>query len=171
MKEYNDIYDKERNLTGRIHLRGTRWKKGEYGLVACVWVYDGKGNILLTRRAPEKSGAGSWENSGGAVLAGETSLEGVSRELYEETGIWADTACFKLLGSKRDGNTHYDHYCLQADVPLERIVLLPGETDAAQWASFEQVHAMIESGAIHPVIARQFLKYEPELLLRQTAQP
>lgn len=170
MKEYNDIYDKDRNLTGRVHLRGTRWKKGEYGLVACVWVYDGRGNILLTRRAPEKSGAGSWENSGGAVKAGETSLEGVSRELFEETGIWAEGDCFTLLGSKRDGNTHYDHYCLMADVPLERIVLLPGETDAAQWASFEKVHAMIDSGQIHPVIARQFLKYEPELLLRQTAQ-
>ena len=30
--EWNDIYDKERHLTGRVHLRGTRWKKGEYGL-------------------------------------------------------------------------------------------------------------------------------------------
>ena len=52
MEEFNDVYDKDRNLTGRLHLRGTPWKPGEYGLVVCVWVYDGKGNILLTRRAP-----------------------------------------------------------------------------------------------------------------------
>ena len=170
MKEYNDIYDKDRNLTGGVHLRGTRWKRGEYGLVACVWVYDGRGNILLTRRAPEKTGAGSWENSGGAVKAGENSLQGVVRELFEETGITADPADFVLLGSKRDGNTHYDHYCVKADVPLADIVLLPGETDGVQWASFDRVHALIESGDIHPVIARQFLKYEPELLARQSAQ-
>ena len=31
--EYDDIYDKHRNLTGRVHLRGTRWEPGEYGLV------------------------------------------------------------------------------------------------------------------------------------------
>ena len=168
--EWNDIYDKDRNLTGRTHLRGTRWKRGEYGLVACVWVYDGKGNILLTRRAPEKSGAGSWENSGGAVKAGETSLEGVVRELFEETGIQADPNTFELLGSERDRNTHFDHYCVQATVPLSEIRLLPGETDDVQWATFEKVHAMIKCGDIHPVIAKQFLKHEKELLVRQTAQ-
>ena len=66
MEEFNDVYDKDRNLTGRLHLRGTPWKPGEYGLVVCVWVYDGKGNILLTRRAPEKSFAG------GSAPGGET---------------------------------------------------------------------------------------------------
>ena len=71
--EWNDIYDKNRNLTGRVHRRGTRWRSGEYGLVVCVWVYDGKGNLLLTRRAKGKSFAGTWENSGGADKAGETS--------------------------------------------------------------------------------------------------
>lgn len=170
MMEWNDIYDKERNLTGRTHLRGTRWKKGEYGLVACVWVYDGKGNILLTRRAPEKTGAGSWENSGGAVKAGESSLQGVVRELYEETGIRADPEDFELLGTERDRNTHFDHYCVQAEVSLNEIVLLPGETDGVQWATFDQVHALINSGDIHPVIAKQFLKHEKDLLARQTAQ-
>jgi 23S rRNA (cytosine1962-C5)-methyltransferase len=33
--EFNDIYDKDRNLTGRIHKRGTPWHRGEYGLVVC----------------------------------------------------------------------------------------------------------------------------------------
>ena len=88
--EYNDIYDENRILTGRRHLRGTPWLPGEFGLVVCVWVYDGGGNILLTRRAPGKSFAGTWENSGGAVKAGETSRQAIVRELYEETGIRAE---------------------------------------------------------------------------------
>ena len=46
MAEFWDIYDKDRNLTGRIHRRGTRWHDGEFGLVVCVWVYDGKGKLL-----------------------------------------------------------------------------------------------------------------------------
>ena len=170
MKEYNDIYDIDRNLTGRVHLRGTRWKKGEYGLVACVWVHDGRGNILLTRRAPEKTGAGTWENSGGAVQAGEDSLQGVVRELFEETGIRAKPDDFELLGSELDGKTFFDHYCVKADVPLEDIVLLPGETDDAQWADFETVRQMVKTRAIHPVIGKQFRKHEQELLARQSVQ-
>ena len=35
--EWNDIYDKDRKLTGRVHRRGTPWQKGEYGLVVCVF--------------------------------------------------------------------------------------------------------------------------------------
>lgn len=168
--EFNDIYDKNRNLTGRVHRRGTRWRSGEFGLVVCVWVYDGRGNLLLTRRAPGKSFAGTWENSGGAAKAGETSRQAIARELFEETGIRAAEEEFELLCSDRDRNTHFDFYCLKRQTPLEEIVLLPGETDDAQWVSMQQVHQMIRGGQICRIIGRQFRRQEPELLKRQSAQ-
>lgn len=165
--EFNDIYDKDRNLTGRIHRRGTPWRKGEYGLVVCVWVYDGHGNLLLTRRAPQKSFAGTWENSGGAAKAGETSLQAITRELYEETGIYAAQEDFELLCSGQDRNAHYDFYCLKNDTALEQIKLQPGETDDVRWATFAEVHQLIEERKVCKVIARQFLRQEPALLERQ----
>ena len=165
--ELNDIYDKDRNRTGKVHRRGTPWKKGDYGLVVCVWVYDGKGNILLTRRAKEKSFAGTWENSGGAAQAGEDSRQAIARELYEETGIRAAEAEFELLSTARDRTAFYDFYCLKRDVPVEQIVLQPGETDAAQWASFAKIHEMIEAGQICRIIAKQFIKQEQDLKDRQ----
>ncbi len=161
--EYNDVYDKDRRLTGRVHARGTRWKSGEYGLVVCVWVYDGKGKLLLTRRAKEKTYPGTWENSGGAALAGETSRQAIVRELFEETGIQADEREFRLLDSDRRGNTHFDHYCLRRDIPLSEIVLLPGETDAARWATFDEVRELINQKKICRIIARQYLRQEEAL--------
>ena len=166
--EYNDIYDKDRNLTGRVHVRGTRWNPGEYGLVVCVWVYDGKGKLLLTRRAPEKSFPGTWENSGGAVKAGETSRQAIARELFEETGIRAEEEEFELLDTGVDGNTHYDYYCLRRATPLSEIVLLPGETDGAQWVTFQQVRDLIAEKKMCRVIARQFQRQEAMLLHRQS---
>ena len=168
--EFNDIYDKDRKLTGRIHKRGTPWHRGEYGLVVCVWVYDGNGKVLMTRRAPGKSYAGTWENSGGGAQAGETSRQAIARELFEETGIRAGEEEFEFIGSDRDKNTVYDFYCLKRQVSVEEIVLLPGETDAAQWVTLEKVHEMIEKKQICHVIANQFLRQEPELKKRQTAQ-
>ena len=164
--EYNDIYDKDRNLTGRVHRRGTPWKKGEYGLVVCVWVYDGKGKLLLTRRAPEKSYPGTWENSGGAAKAGETSLEAIARELAEETGIHGKPEEFEHIGSGRDRYNHYDYYCIRKEVPIEEVVLLPGETDDAAWLTFEEVHKLVKEKKICKIISSQFLKQEPELLKR-----
>ena len=165
--EYNDIYDRDRRRTGRLHLRGTRWHRGEYGLIVCVWVYDGKGKLLLTRRAPEKSFPGTWENSGGAAKAGESSRQAIARELFEETGIKAEPKDFELLDSRRDRDAFFDFYCLKNDTPLEKIVLQEGETTDVKWATFAEVHQMIEDRQICRVISRQFLQQEQMLLDRQ----
>ena len=166
MPEWNDIYDENRRRTGRVHRRGSRWHTGEYGLVVCVWVYDGKGNILLTRRAPGKSFSGTWENSGGAAKAGEGSRQAITRELFEETGIKAHPDEFEFIGTDKDRNAFYDFYCLKRSTPLEQIKLLPGETDAVRWATLAEIHDLIERKQICRVIAAQFLKQEQLLIDR-----
>lgn len=168
--EWNDIYDENRNLTGRVHRRGSQWKPGEYGVVVCVWVYDGAGHLLLTRRAKGKSFAGTWENSGGAVKAGETSRQAVARELFEETGIRADPEEFEYLDTDSDRNMFYDHYCLRRRVNLKDIVLLPGETDDVMWASFGKVNWMIRTGKICKIIGGQFRRQEKALRLRNLSK-
>ena len=165
--EYNDIYDRNRRRTGRLHLRGTRWRRGEFGLIVCVWVYDGKGKLLLTRRAPEKSFPGTWENSGGAAKAGENSRQAIARELFEETGIRAKPEDFELLDSRRDRAAFFDFYCLKNQTPVEDIVLQPGETTDVKWATFDEIHDMIKQRRICRIISRQFLQQEQMLLDRQ----
>lgn len=168
--EWNDIYDRHRNPTGRRHLRGTPWGQDEYGLIVCVWVYDGHGNVLMTKRAPEKSFAGTWENSGGAAQAGETSRQAIRRELFEETGICASEEEFELLESDRDDMAFYDHYCICRQTPLDEIVLLPGETVDVKWVSLEEVYKMVERREICQAISMQFLRHAPLLRKRQSAQ-
>lgn len=164
--ELNDVYDENRNLTGRVHRRGDPWDPGDYGLVVCVWVYDGKGKFLLTRRAKGKSFAGTWENSGGAAKAGETSRQAIARELFEETGIRAEPEEFELLASDKERNIFFDHYCLKRQVSLKEIVLLPGETDGVQWASYGKIRWMIHTGRICKIIGHQFFRQEKDLKLR-----
>ena len=164
--EFNDIYDENRNVTGRVHQRGTPWNPGEYGLVVCVWVYDGKGRLLLTRRAKGKSFAGTWENSGGAAQAGETSRQAIARELFEETGIRAEEDEFELLCTGQERHIFFDFYCLKRKVSLNEIVLQPGETDDVQWASYGKIHWMIRTGKICKIIGHQFYRQEEALKLR-----
>ncbi len=168
--EWNDIYDRNRQPTGRLHRRGTKWGKGEYGLVVCVWVYDGQGKVLMTKRAPGKSFAGTWENSGGAAQAGETSLQAIRRELFEETGIRAEESEFELLETSRDDIAFYDYYCIHRQTPIAQIVLQPGETADAKWVTLEQVYQMIERKEICHVIAQQFIRQAPLLRKKQSAQ-
>lgn len=168
--EYHDIYDKKRNLTGRVNMRGDPMKRGEYGLIVCVWVADGQGNILLTRRAPEKSFPGTWENSGGMAQAGENSRQAIARELFEETGIVASPEEFTQIATGRDRHMHYDFYTLVRDTPISKIKLLPGETDDVRWASFAEVSRIISQKQMCAVIARQFYRQRRKIPGWQTAQ-
>lgn len=165
--EYCDIYDASQKPTGKVLPRGTPMEKGEYTLVSCVWIADSKGRLLLTRRAPEKRASPNlWENSGGGVLAGETSRQAIAREVYEETGIQAEETAFLFMGSFQEKDAFFDLYFLRKDVPLEKLRLQPGETVEARWVTVEKLREMIASGLVAPPIARRFFMQEKELLER-----
>jgi mutator protein MutT len=51
----------------------------------CEITHDGK--LLLQRKAAGRFGEGKWNGPGGKVDPGETSMEGVIREVREETGL------------------------------------------------------------------------------------
>lgn len=162
--ELLDIYNADRQKTGRTHRRGEKLAKGEYILVVCVWVSDGTGRILLTLRAPEKSASpNTWENSGGAAQMGETSRQAIVRELREETGIEAGEEEFVLLESDQIKDAFFDFYFLCRPVPLESIVLQPGETSDAKWVTLEEMDAMIAAGVVAAPIAKRFIHHRPIL--------
>jgi ADP-ribose pyrophosphatase YjhB (NUDIX family) len=58
-----------------------------------VLVEDGQGKILLARRAVEPD-LGLWDCPGGFLEEGEHPLDGLRRELAEETGLVAGPARF-----------------------------------------------------------------------------
>ncbi len=162
--ELLDVYNDERQLTGRLHRRGDRLSKGDHILVVCVWVSDGAGRLLLTLRAPEKPASpNTWENSGGAAKAGETSRQAMVRELWEETGIRIQEDELVFLESDKTRDAFFDFYYLVHPTPVEEIVFQPGETAGARWATPEQIEELIRQGRVAPPIARRF-RHQKELL-------
>lgn len=144
-----DLYDKDRRALGRTHVRGTALGKGEYHLVVFAWTFNSLGQVLMTKRSPEKqSYAGQWEHTGGSVQAGETSLQAILRELEEETGIRACAEELQLAESYRRSNDFCDIYFLCRDIPLEEIRLQEGETCDAKWVSRSELEEMIRRGEV-----------------------
>ena len=83
-----DVYDRERRKTGRLHQRGKVLNPGDYHLVVGIVVYNGAGQVLITKRSADKPTApGKWESTVGSVVAGADSLAGACRALWEETGL------------------------------------------------------------------------------------
>ena len=148
-----DVYDENRRPLHRTHVRGVPMRRGEYHLVVFVWIFNSAGQTLLTKRSPEKKNYPNiWSPTGGAVQAGETSLQAIARELREETGIVAAEKEFELMMSLRISSRSYfsDIYTLKKDVPLSQIVLQEGETCDAKWVNRAEFEAMIAAGEIAP---------------------
>lgn len=84
-----DIYDKDKKRTGRTMERDDwRLKEGEYHLSVLGIIVRPDGRYLVTQRKLDKPWApGWWEVPGGAVQAGEKSVDAVIREIHEETGL------------------------------------------------------------------------------------
>ena len=88
MPEMWDIYDINKNKIGKqVQRNSYQFKKGEYHIVVTAIIMNSKNEILISKRAAYKKFGLMWECNGGSILAGETSLEGVLREIKEELGI------------------------------------------------------------------------------------
>ncbi len=145
-----DIYDENRNLTGRTHRRGDALQPGDYHLVVHVWIQNSKGNFLLTKRTPNKHFPNMWEATGGSALVGDTSLDAALREVLEETGLSLDPGKGSCLLSYRREDNFSDIWLFRQEFDLSEIVFQEGETCGAMYASKAEVLAMRDEGTLVP---------------------
>ena len=144
-----DLFDETRQPLGCTQKRGEPTPPGLYHVAVCVWTVNSHNEILLTLRHPDKDlYPNYWENTGGAVQAGESSKAGAIRELFEETGIRADEAELVYLGSRREETAFFDSYIVRKDVPLNQLRLQEMETVDAQWVDLDRLDAMMASGEV-----------------------
>lgn len=158
------VYDEARRNQS-THQRGKPLPQGQYMVIVAVWVVNRRGELLITLRSPEKKEyPNTWENPGGAVLAGETSRQGAARELREETGIAAEEAQLKFLTTRRTESAFVDTYLLFWQG--EEVTLQPGETAAAKWLTLKQLKQAAEEGQLAKPIAKDFALAMPKLRQR-----
>ena len=83
-----DLYDENRELLGKDHVRGEQLPIDGYHLVVHVWIRNSKGEYLISQRSANRSTFPLvWECVDGSVVKGEDSLQGALREVKEEVGV------------------------------------------------------------------------------------
>ena len=145
-----DLYDADRCLTGESHIRGQQIPEGRYHIAVHVWIYNSKGQFLISQRAASRPVYPLfWETTGGSVTQGEDSLTGAIREAMEEVGVTLDPAQGRLLESRRR-----DHYRDFLDIwifpcndgpHLDRAET-PDEVADCRWMTPEEIGALCDAG-------------------------
>jgi len=151
-----DVYDKDRNKTGRLHERGKPMASGDYHIIVHVWKRNSNDEWLIDKRTPRYGNDeldNKWETTGGCVVAGEDSLTAALRETKEELGIDLDPRNGSLFSSTAriwdDGHTAFvDAWVFECDIPVEEIAFDAREVCDVVWASSARIKAMIDTGEL-----------------------
>ena len=171
MPEMWDIYDINRKKTGRLAKRDAyEFKEGEFHIVVQAIIMNSKNELLISKRAANKRFSLMWEFNGGSVLAGETSLEGIIREVKEELGIEftkKEAIFFKeILGYKISPNLK-DMWLFRKDIDIKDITFPDKETIEAKWVNIDEFMKMFENKEIVPVIDFGIEEYNEALKKQQ----
>lgn len=171
MAELWDIYDINKKKVGRTAERNVyQFTGGEYHIVVTGIIMNSKNEILISKRAEHKKFGLMWECSGGSILAGETSLEGVIRELKEELGIeFSKKEAIFLKEIRRDKlpPDFKDLWLFRRNIDLKDITFPDGESIDARWVTIEEFIRMYENKEIVPTVDFGMNEYHKALVLEQ----
>lgn len=139
-KEEVELYDENRNKLGRTKVRyRDTLDKGEFIIATQLTIINSKKEILISLRSKEKDKFPlMWECNGGAVKKGESSIEGLKREIYEELGLKIDENEVVYLRTARNSFRFKDMYFLYKDIDINEIDFKDGESIEVKWVSIDE---------------------------------
>lgn len=150
-----DIYDVNKNKLNKTIRRDSaqRLQDGEYHLVVEAIILNSKNEILISKRAKTKEKYPLyWECNGGAVKSGETSKQGILRELREELGVNFDEneATFYKEIRKDKSHAFKDIWLFKKDIKLSDISFTDNEVIDAKWVTIDEMKKMKDRGEFIP---------------------
>ena len=152
--EVVDIYDENKCKTGRTLIRHKEFlKPGEYILASQAIILNSKREILISKRSEFKEKFPlMWECNGGAVLNGETSIDGVVREIQEELGITLNKEDGIYIKTAKSNYRFKDIYLFVKDIEIKDIKFTDKEAIAAKWVSIDEFVEMLKNGKFVPTL-------------------
>jgi 8-oxo-dGTP diphosphatase len=147
LMEQCDIYDEAGRPTGRVVDRGSRLSQGEYILVVQVWIRNEIGEYLVQQRAHHlEFEPGIWATTAGHIQAGEDSLTGVVREVFEELGLSLSPGNLKRIRRLVDGHLIQDVWFVEVSKQVLETPVMGSEVADWMWASKARIDEMVTRG-------------------------
>ena len=147
--EYFDVYDSNgkntKAIVPRDNCQEILKKINGYHIVILGLIVVNH-NVLIDQRALSKDYGGYWEIPGGGLKAGETSKQGMVRELYEELGLCIDINQLTLAKSFTDDNWRiiYHIYLIQLnDLAMDQLTIQKDELKCVALVSKEEFKQMM----------------------------
>ncbi len=159
--EYRDLYDENRNLTGKSILKGETIPKGLYYLTVVVIIKDSRNLFLLQINKKFNK----WSFTGGHPKSGEDSITGIITEIKEELGIDVLEQDLNLIKTYKTEDDFVDLYYLEADIDVSKLLLQTDEVASVRYFTRGEVDNLIDMNAFleaHIPFYKDGIKYLEE---------
>lgn len=157
--EMVDLLNVRKELTGE-KVERNNVPSGKYRLSIHIWIINDNNELLIQQRsANKKMFPNKWSNTGGACIAGETSIETVVRELKEELNVVPKIENLEFIASYKREKDFVDVWVLKQNINIEDIVFQDGEVQDIKWVKIEEWIKMVENGDGIKSSTDYFLKY------------
>lgn len=157
--EIVDLLNNRKELTGEICERNSV-PDGKYRLSIHIWIVNDKSEILIQQRsANRKKFPNMWTNTGGACIAGETSIETVFRELKEELNITPNIDNLELIASYKREKDYVDVWLLKQNINITDLKFNDNEVQDAKWVTIEEWEKLLIEEQAVKSSTDYFLKY------------
>ncbi len=156
MDEMVDILNSDGSPTGEVRSKKEAHEKGLWHRAAHVWFVNGRGEILMQKRADNlESHPGEWDiSAAGHLSAGNTRIQGALREVKEELGIELEEKDLKKIGELHNESIHrggkyinkeYDDvYVVRKDVPISDITVQKSEISEVKYVPAPELARWVE---------------------------
>lgn len=145
--EYRDLYNENKIVTGKTYLKGSQIPEGFYKSIVISFIENNDGDILIQKRSKLKNG--KWALTGGHPKAGESSIEGIITEIYEELGILIPKKEINLIKSIRKDNYFCDFYYIKQNIKIENLILQKEEVEEVKWLTKNEINKLIDNDLFH----------------------
>ena len=144
--EYLDLYDENAKKTGRVLVRGTPIRQGEYSMSVHLYIYNANGDFLLQKRSKnKKSLPGIWSVTCGAVSSGEDSIQAGIREAKEEVGLDLSEEMLEFVARIKRRRSFIDIYFVKAEFSIEECTLQKEEVEEIRLCKGKELLGIIGS--------------------------
>lgn len=156
MEEYFDVLDEKGNKTGKTKPRKEVHKDGDWHKAVHVWIINDKNEVLLQRRSKTKDSNPNKISifNGGHLSAGDTSIDGVKRELKEELNLEVNEENLKFIKTiKRSAkytptyknNEFNDLYILKIKEKISDMTYQKEEISETFFVSYNKLKEMVKN--------------------------
>jgi 8-oxo-dGTP pyrophosphatase MutT (NUDIX family) len=147
-----DIYDRNRNKTGKTIKRGERLQKDEFHLIVHIWIKNSNNEFLIQQRSEKVKNPLVWCTTGGSAVSGEDSFTAALREAKEELGIDLTNKQGYLFeeGIYEEDNQQYlsDTYLYFIDIDIKDLKLQTEEVKQAKFEKMSKIKEMMANGEL-----------------------